>query len=34
VEIELLPDSADEDDEDRDSDDEGVRLIGKIRFRR
>jgi tetratricopeptide (TPR) repeat protein len=34
VEIELLPDSTDEDDEDQDGDDEGVRLIGKIRFRR
>ncbi len=35
VEIELLPDSADEEDEqDRDGEKKGVRLIGKIRFRR
>ena len=35
VEIELLPDSADEgDDQSSDDDKEGVRLIGKIRFRR
>ncbi|HEX9965969.1 MAG TPA: VIT domain-containing protein [Allosphingosinicella sp.] len=35
VEIELLPDSADEeDDQDRDGDGEGVRLVGKIRIRR
>jgi uncharacterized protein YfaP (DUF2135 family) len=35
VEIELLPDSADEEDEQgRDGEDKGVRLIGKIRFRR
>jgi hypothetical protein len=35
VEIELLPDSEDEEEyQDTDREDEGVRLIGKIRFRR